>query len=165
MIPTLIENGVTIADLAKHLKTTVADVEQQCSELNVFIGVTWANRPAISQREAFEMTTGKLRADREHERRWQEYRIAAEAWVSERDATTAAAARETATLVGDSMESRKSAHDAGLKAGREAGRQFEEEHPAPADPDGNLSWVGAQPRYLADGIFRRALDRLTGSVA
>ncbi|MDP9473358.1 MAG: hypothetical protein M3Q71_22295 [Chloroflexota bacterium] len=57
---TLIENAVALADISKITKRSVADLTRECDALVVYIGVDWADRPAISVREAHGIVTGQL---------------------------------------------------------------------------------------------------------
>ena len=72
-MPTLIEGGIALAAVAKTMKTNAADLERQCRQMNVFVGVTWSGQPAISEYEAYELVTGRPRAETDHSRAWREY--------------------------------------------------------------------------------------------
>ena len=70
---TLIENAVTLADVAKALKNPVAQVESDCRELSLFVGSDWAGKPAVSTVDAHAYVSGAARRDHDHadaHRRW-----------------------------------------------------------------------------------------------
>ncbi len=154
--------AVTLTDLAKRTKQTVTELKAECARLNVFVGVDWADREAITAAEAHGIVTGYLAEQRQAEQAWHRYITDAEEWGRRRDEAVQVAstiASREATL---SFEGPASAQQAGLEAGREAGRKYETANPAPTWIDGTTPWAGAQPKYLTGGIVRRALDKLSG---
>ena len=163
-MPTLIDGpAVALADLAKVTKRSVADLERECAELVVYVGVDWANRPAITAHEAHRIVTGKARRESDHDTAWRKYALDAEEWNKRRDEAVRVAAgiaSRTATLA---FEGPGDAQRKGAEAGREAGRKFEAENPPPL-------WDGSeqpltQRRYTDPSLIRRVLDRVSGGVA
>ncbi len=159
---THVPGSVPLAELAKHLKTIVALLEDECRALYVFVGVDWAGRPAVA--DAYGLASGKLREQREHEAAWGAYQLEAENWQRARAEVVSVAEGHAYRAAVLSEKGNSKAQQLGLEAGREAGRQWEEEHPPP-------EWQGTQPdrqarrRYTSDSMFRRALDRVVGGAA
>ncbi|MDP9459337.1 MAG: hypothetical protein M3Q22_03480 [Actinomycetota bacterium] len=83
--PTLITDAVPLADVAKVAKTTAAQLEQECRALLIFVGVDWANRPAVSTTDAHNLVTGEARRRHDHETAWQQYQNDADTWARARD--------------------------------------------------------------------------------
>lgn len=146
---TLIENAVTLTEVAKATKISAAEIDFECKKLNVFVGVDWAERPAIATADAYGITTGLLRKEHEHATAWHAYREAAEQWTKARDEAYMAVTRVPGKTKDDKIE-----------AGRAAARQFEEENPPPLWEGSTTSM--AEPKYLSAGFFRRTLDKLAG---
>jgi hypothetical protein len=82
---TLIENAVTLADIAKTMKTTATRVEAEAHELDMFIGSNWAGAPALSVVDAHAYVSGDARRGHEHAAAHRHWRTADEAWQSERE--------------------------------------------------------------------------------
>ncbi len=137
---TMIEGPtVTLAEIAEVAKTPAAELWPSAGRLDIFVGVDCAGRLAdLPDRRARPRHRRRSRVH-EHEQRMAGLPHAAEqSGCTTATGAVAVATREAATKAGDAFGSRKNAHEAGVKSGREAGRKFEETHPAPADPDGNL---------------------------
>ncbi len=158
-----IEGGVAVADLAKATKRSVADVEAECQRLDVWIGVAWDGRPAVSEREAAGLVSGELRREREHDVAWNRYSIDAEAWTRRRDEAVQIAAGIASRAATLAFEGPGDAQRKGVEAGREAGRKFEEENPAPVWQDGEQPLT--ERRFSDPSLFRRMFDRVAGGVA
>jgi hypothetical protein len=139
----LIEGAVSVADVAAVTGATVDQVEAEARSLNVFIGVDWAGRPAVTELEASGLVTGRLRLDTDHQAGWAAYQAELEQWSKEREQARSDAFAQAWRVArgrgqGDSMST-----DAGHAAGRAAVVQFEREHPEPAYQDGApaKSWL------------------------
>jgi hypothetical protein len=151
-MPVFIENAVELTAIAKHLKTAVAAVEAECRALNLFIGLAWNHKPAIIERDAYELVSGAARRERDHGQAWRQYAELAEERTKQRDSVYLEATKNRKLRAADRVE-----------AGRKAARRWEEEHPVPQWQDGSTPL--ASPRYLDSGLFRRTFDRLAGSVS
>lgn len=162
-MPTHIPGAVPLADIAKQLRTTVAKVEEECRALDIFVGVDWAGRPAVTDVEAYALVTGDGRKQFEHNRAWQAHAREAEAWQRARDEAVQIASSNAYRQASLAFEPNGKAQTIGHEAGREAGRRYEEQHPAPTWDEATSL---AQRRYTSgDSVFRRALDRVVGGVA
>jgi len=82
----LIENAVTVAALAKTLKTTAAAVESDARELGLYVGHAWDGRPAISVTDAAAYVSGAARRDHDHAAAHGRWRADSEAWELQREA-------------------------------------------------------------------------------
>lgn len=161
-MPELIPGGVELAAIAKHLKSTVVEVRAELARLGVYVGESWNGRPAISEREAYELASGRMRADHEQGQAWRSYAEQAEQWTKARDEVFRQATADAGSVpVG--VGPLRARGESLLAAGREAARRYEEQHPPPLW-DGETTNL-ARTRYLEPGLFRRVADRLTGSVA
>ncbi len=132
MTQTLIEHAVSLTDIAKIMKTTVARVEAEAHSLDVYVGVDWAGRPAVSVVEAASLVSGAARRDRDHDLAWRAHLAASEAWEAAREA-----ARRTAFQGAYDASERQGrgspvAAVAGHEAAREAVRDFERKTAPPA---------------------------------
>ncbi len=83
---TLIENAVTLADIAKATKGTAAHVEADCHELSLFVGSNWSGAPALSTVDAHAYVSGSARRDAAHADAHTRWRAASEAWEADREA-------------------------------------------------------------------------------
>src|SRR4051812_33607956 len=117
---TLIENAVTLADLAKVIKKSRTDIEAECRQLDLFIGEDWARRPAVSTIDASALTTGTARREHDHAIAWRAHHAATEAWEAERMAVHRAAYQAARTRVRSTGEGDPAANAAGREASREA---------------------------------------------
>jgi hypothetical protein len=81
-----IEDGVELAAVAKHLNSTVGEVEAECRALDIFVYAACNHRPAIRGSDAYELVSGTRRKNIEHQRAWNSYRDAAEEWTKQRNA-------------------------------------------------------------------------------
>lgn len=155
--------AVALVDIAKATRKTVTDLKAELGRLGVFIGVDWMDREAISATEAHGIVTGYLHEQHEAEQAWHRYITDAEEWVRRRDEAVTVASGIASRNATMASESKTGAAQAGLEAGREAGRRYEAANPAPMWVDGSTPFPNAQPRYTGDaGILRRALDKLSG---
>ncbi len=128
---TLITDAVPLADVAKTTKSTVAQLEQECRALLIFVGVDWANRPAISTADAHSLVTGEGRRRHDHDTAWQQYQNEADAWVRARDGAYRVAAGIASRRATLEFKSPGEQQRLGREAGEEAARKYEEENPAP----------------------------------
>ncbi len=83
---TLIESAVTLADVAKALRSTATAVEADARELDMFIGADWAGRSALSVTDAARMVSGDARRDHDHAAAHARWRADTEAWEAAREA-------------------------------------------------------------------------------
>ena len=81
----LIENSVAVADVAKTLKKTAAAVEADARDLNLFVGVNWAGKPAIGVRDAAALVSGDARREHDHAAAHGRWRADSEAWEADRE--------------------------------------------------------------------------------
>ena len=82
---TFIEAAVTLVDIAKTMKTTVARVEADCRDLNLHVGQDWSGKPAISVRDAASLVSGDARRGHDHAAAHGHWRAAVEAWELQRE--------------------------------------------------------------------------------
>jgi hypothetical protein len=160
---TFIADAVPLADVAKRMKTTVAQLEDECRQINVFIGVDWADQPAIAAADAHGLVTGEARRIHAHAVAWNRYSLDAEAWTRRRDEAVQIAAGIASRAATLAFEGPGDAQRKGVEAGREAGRKFEEENPAPVWEDGQQPLT--ERRFSDPSLFRRVLDRVVGGAA
>ncbi len=128
---TLIENAVTLQDIAKIMKITVTKVEADAGELSLFVGPDWAGRPALSVIDAAALVSGDARRDRDHDVAWRSHLASSEGWETAREAARSGAfqaARDAALRAGRGAPS---AASAGHAAAREAVGDFERRTPPP----------------------------------
>jgi hypothetical protein len=135
---------VPVAELAKVLKVTVAEVEAEATALGLFVGSDWAGLPALSAVDAHALTSGAARRDRDHAAAQLEFSNALEDWRRRREEVRQKASREAfddglRRGVGNSKSS-----DAAHAAGREAVAKFDRANPEPA-------WRDPAPRPRGPG--------------
>ncbi len=128
---TFIETGVPLADIAKTMKTTVARIEAEARDLDVFIGQDWAGRPAVSVAEAATLVSGTARRDRDHDTAWREHLARSEAWEAAREGLRAGAFQEAHDVALRKGRGAPAAASVGHEAAREAVRDFERRTPPP----------------------------------
>ncbi len=143
MTQTLIENGIALDAIAKTMKTTVARVETEARSLDVYVGVDWAGRPAVSVVEAAGLVSGDARRVHDHDAAWRAHLAATEDWEAAREA-----ARRTAFQGAYDASERQGrgsavASDAGHEEAREAVRDFERRTPPP-----RFAGQETSPRWL-----------------
>ncbi len=161
-MPTHIPGAVPLADVAKQFKLTVSRLEDECRALHIYIGVDWTGRPAVADSDAYGLVSGKAREEHDHNAAWTAHQNLVDAWTRGRDEAVSVArgnAYRQAFLAG---ESNSKAEQAGLAAGREAGRRYEEEHPPPQWQGGE---VLARRIYTSDSALRRLADKVLGGAA
>lgn len=128
----LIENAVTLADVARQTGTTATAIEAEALAVRMFVGYDWANRPAVEVTDAHKLVSGAARREHDHDVAWHDHQVATEAWEAERNRVW----QEAAGAARDEAKSRRLGDGAAAAAGREAAtdavRKFEAKHPAPA---------------------------------
>lgn len=128
---TLIENAVTLADVAKVTRRPIVEIEADCRQLDLFVGADWAGRAAVEVRDAEAIVTGAARRDHDHTVAWRAFQDATEAWEAERMAVYNAAnqaAHEEATRAGIGAPA---GFAAAKDATQDAVEAWESKHPAP----------------------------------
>ncbi len=140
---TLIEAAVTLADIAKTMKTTVARVETEAHELDVYVGVDWANRPAVSVTDAAGLVSGATRRAQDADRAWRAHLAATEAWEADRERLRAGAFQDAYDASERQGRGSAAAAAAGHESARVAVHDFERKTPPPR-------FVGQEtsPRWL-----------------
>ncbi len=151
---TLIENAVTLADIAKATKSTVAKVEADCHELSLFVGCNWAGKPAISVTDAASLVSGAARRDADHAAAHGHWRAAGEAWELQREQVRQQAYTDhfdTARRrgVGDPAASSEAAQVASA-----AVEGFEKSTPAPVFDDAGSSRVAQMKARVKESVLR-----------
>jgi len=146
----LIESSVTLADVAKVLKSTPTKVEADCHELSLFVGCNWAGKPAISVTDA----AGAARRDADHAAAHGHWRAAGEAWELQREQVRQQAYTDhfdTARRrgVGDPAASSEAAQVASA-----AVEGFEKSTPAPVFDDAGSSRVAQMKARVKESVLR-----------
>ncbi len=131
MTQTLIENAVTLADIAKVIKSPGAQVEADALELSLYVGHDWAGRPAISVTDAAGLVSGAARRDRDHTARWQAHTAASEGWELQREQVRSTAFEDAYEASLRQGRGAPAAAAAGHEAAREVVRDFERKTPPP----------------------------------
>ncbi len=140
----LIENAVTISEVAAHLQKPEADIEAEATALfGPLGGVDWRGSPAISVADAAALATGVARRDLGNSQANLDYTHASEAWTAERErvrlvAFTTAHDAMTRRGIGASQAAAE-AHE----PAREAVAAFERSTPKPVFGSG-----AAKPRRI-----------------
>ncbi len=151
---TLIENAVPLADIAKTMKITVPKVQANAADLDMYVGVDWAGRPAVSVIDAAAYVSGSARRDRDHDAAWRAHLAATEAWEAAREA-----ARRTAfegAYQASERHGRGSAiaAAAGHDVAREAVRDFERSTPVPVFGDAAPSRLSKMKSRAKESVLR-----------
>jgi hypothetical protein len=163
----LIENGVTLADVAKACRTSVVKLEAEARALELLIGEDWSGAPAVSAADARELRTGEARERLDHSTRWEAHRLEATAWEQARERAVAVASRLAYADVRGRGEGDPAAAAAGRDAGLLAGRAFEASTPPPTcDAAGNSAAVRRFDEPTpAPPVLRRLAGLVRGSAA
>ncbi|HET9871423.1 MAG TPA: hypothetical protein VFP89_02340 [Propionibacteriaceae bacterium] len=127
----LIEAAVPIADVAKVTGATQRAVEDEARALQLFVGVDWAGRPAVSVVDAAALVSGSARREQEHATAWQAHLRASEAWERDRELARRAGYTEGAERAHSRGLAGPAAASAAREASREAAEKFERHTPAP----------------------------------
>ncbi|MEO7980334.1 MAG: hypothetical protein ABI807_05530 [Sporichthyaceae bacterium] len=163
---TYIENAVTAKEIAVVTKRTVAEVEAEAAELNVFVGTDWAGRPAVSEVDARQLVSGDARRVRESEAEWSSFLARCATWTLTRDELVREAQRAA------ELASQRDGHGggagatAGVEAERAAGADYETSNPPPTwgdQRDGNARRLFTAEPGDRPGLLDRARDLLAGS--
>lgn len=157
-----IEGAVPLAELARATKRPVAEIEAEAVALALFVGIDWAGRPALGERDARQVVTGDARRAREHDDAWQEFLTRCATWTDARDQ----AVRDAHEAIGADPRQGPEKHSAARDAGIEAGRRFELSNPPPTWVEGVED--GNAVRRYSDrpqdgGLLKRAAAALTGA--
>ncbi len=151
-----IESSIALSEVAKLTKRSAAEIEAEATELDIFVGVDWAGRPAIAQRDARAIATGEARRVRESEAVWAAHLAACAAWNAGRDA----AVRAAHDAVGADPRQGPEKHSQAREAAVEAGRRYEQTTPVPL-------WQGTESGNAVrnystkpEGLLKRAAGRV-----
>jgi hypothetical protein len=139
-----VENGVTVAEVAKRLKVPAGQVEAEARALGCFVGANWAGQMAMSERDAAGLVSGKARRDAEHATAWRAHQDATEAWQRQREEVRRAAFDAGWKVALRAGQGNPRATDAGHAAAREAVANWERANPEPAfdEPESRVkSWI------------------------
>src|SRR5829696_1201387 len=141
-----IEDSITLAEVAKRVGQTVETVKAEATALNMFIGLDWGHREAISCREAYVLVDGSARRNQDHENAFRAHMAALDQWQQDRETVR----REVWQQAHDSEVRRgvssPVAADKGHAAAREAVARFEAATPEP---------VFAEPESRVQGWLKR----------
>lgn len=148
---TFIENAVSVEEVARVTRTTVAKIEEEAAALSLFVGRDWGGRAALSEWDAYQLASGIARQQQESDRRWLQHREATAKWEADRRGEFLQAHAEAFRLAGGAMAGRAS-DLAAQKAGDAAVAQWERRNPAP-------TWQGERTASW----WRRAAEVLTGA--
>ena len=116
---TFIENSVTIKEIATVTKRNVVEVEGECAELGMHVGVDWCGRPAVAEVDAQQLVTGEARRVREHDARWSAHLRDCEDWTRRRDEAVRAGHERVGADPRQGPEKHSQAREAAIGAGRE----------------------------------------------
>lgn len=121
----------TVADIAKVLGRTAAEVETAAAELQMFVGEDWAGRSALTTTDAYALVSGTARRDRDHAAAQRAHHDRHEAWETGREAERRKvwlAAHDDARRAG---YSNSTADAKGHDAARAALASYDRDHPEP----------------------------------
>lgn len=141
---TMIENGVTLTEVARVMKTTVAVIGAECAALQLFIGEDWAQRPAISEQDAHGLVSGRLRRDLDERNRWAAHLALSEAWEADREKARRAAAEAAYLSSAQAGQGDPAAGSDARAAGLAAVEEFERANPVPTfnEEATSKNWFG-----------------------
>lgn len=143
---TLIENAVTITELAKHLKATPADVEAEALAVQLFLGFDWRGEPALSASDARQLVTGQARRDHDQTAAWAAHQTATEQWEARRQDTWDAAYNASMAASRNRGHGSGEAAQAAQEAARTATARFEKATPPP-----EFNGTATSALWYADG--------------
>ncbi len=127
----LIENAVTIAEVAKVTKSPAAAVEAEARKLNLFVGTDWAGRPAVDVRDAHALVSGAARHDAENSTANRDHLLAVEAWEGDRMRVHRAAYQAALEEANRAGIGGGQAFDRAKAAAKEAVERYETDTPPP----------------------------------
>ncbi len=142
---------VTLAELAKHLKTTVDKVAAEANDLGPFIGEDWAGKSAVSAVDARALASGEARRAKDHDEAWRRHIDATERWEKGRENARAMAAQQ--------------AHDAAMRAGRGSPYAAHEAQQAGSDAARRFEQTNPQPTFAGHSSTKSWFDKVKEAVA
>src|SRR5829696_9156564 len=77
--------AVSLAEVAKHLRVPISEVEAEARQLNLFVGVDWAGRPALAAVDAQRLVSGAARRDAEHAKAQSAFTVGQADWQRRRE--------------------------------------------------------------------------------
>lgn len=113
------------------MKTTVAAVRGECAQLQMFIGVDWAGRPAVAEEDAAGLVSGSTRREVDQRAEWMAHLRLTEEWEAERERVRREAAQTARFDVLRRGVGEPAAQSVGHDAAAAAVEQFEKKNPAP----------------------------------
>jgi len=116
----LIENAVSLTDVSKACKLTLAALTEEIESLGLIIGSDWRAQPAVSVTDAAGLVDGSLRRDFDHGRGWSDYQAEQLQWSAARESTRRQAFDEAWKSAVRAGSNNGFATDKGHAAAREA---------------------------------------------
>lgn len=150
---TFIENARTLAEVAEVTRRTEAQVEAEAVQLGLYVGADWGGRPALSEWDASQLSSGLLRKQQESDREWLQHREATAKWETDRRAVYLTAHAEAYREAGGAMAGRRS-DLAAQRAGDASVEVWQRKNPAPR-------WHGEATASL----WRRVVDAVSAAVS
>lgn len=135
---------VTLAEIAKVVGRSVAEIEAEAARLGVYVGTDWAARNAVSVEDAHGLASGALARDTEHQRRHTAWVVAHQEWERAKESARRAAFQTVYDEVRRAGKSNSEASDRGHAAAAVAVADFEAANPEPRfeqEPSAR-SWLG-----------------------
>ncbi len=126
-----IENSVTLQDIAKATKSTVAQVSADAGDLNLYVGSNWAGEPSLSLTDAHGLVSGATRRAQDHDVAWRAHLATSEGWETAREAARSGAFQDAYDVALRRGRGSPAAAAAGHEAAREVVRDFERRTPPP----------------------------------
>jgi hypothetical protein len=122
---------ITLAEIAKVVGRSVAEIEAEAARLGIYVGTDWADRPAVAVGDAYGPASGALERDQEHQRRHTAWVNAHQEWEQAKEDARRGAFQTVYDEVRRTGKSNSEASDRGHRAGAAAVADFEAANPEP----------------------------------
>ena len=123
--------AVSLAEIAKHLRAPISEVEAEASQLNLFVGVDWAGRPALAAVDAQRLVSGAARRDAEHAKAQSAFTVGQADWQRRREEGRRAAYQAEFDAARRRGRPGPVANEDALAAARVAEAEFDRANPEP----------------------------------